>query len=337
MRFVLTFALLFLSEMVRSEPIGLVLSGGGAKGAYEIGVWKALCEAHLDSQIVAMSGSSVGAINAALFASVRDQSKCERLWRQSVGEAFDYNRNVLQRSLQTVVNQVGEKLAEFKQDGDGAELSRQDAVRVATSVFLESASNVAETVVAATTGTNVVAGVLDSDRVRSVLINAIPDGVFVNAPSVYAVALNKKTNVRKDFLLNGLERAQVVDRLLASAAMPLAFDTVDVEGEKFMDGGYELMGGDNVPVMTIVKNHSEIKTIVVVYLRSAGKGLRRITKEDFPGIRFVEVIPSENIGGFFGMFNASKSKTDALISLGYRDAKSVLIEARGRLSNTKEE
>jgi NTE family protein len=48
--------------------IGLVFSGGGGKGAYEIGVWKAFKEYGIDKYVCAVSGTSVGALNAALFA-----------------------------------------------------------------------------------------------------------------------------------------------------------------------------------------------------------------------------------------------------------------------------
>ena len=44
---------------------GLVLAGGGTKGAYEVGAWKALKE--LDVEITAIVGTSIGAINGALF------------------------------------------------------------------------------------------------------------------------------------------------------------------------------------------------------------------------------------------------------------------------------
>lgn len=44
---------------------GLVLGGGGAKGGYEIGVWRALRE--LNINIVAVAGASVGALNGALI------------------------------------------------------------------------------------------------------------------------------------------------------------------------------------------------------------------------------------------------------------------------------
>jgi NTE family protein len=44
---------------------GVVLSGGGAKGGYEIGVWKALKE--LNISIEAVTGTSVGALNGAII------------------------------------------------------------------------------------------------------------------------------------------------------------------------------------------------------------------------------------------------------------------------------
>ena len=44
---------------------GLVLAGGGTKGAYEVGAWKALKE--LNVNIEAIVGTSIGAINGALF------------------------------------------------------------------------------------------------------------------------------------------------------------------------------------------------------------------------------------------------------------------------------
>ena len=43
----------------------LVLAGGGSRGAYQIGVWKALRELGIDFDIV--TGSSVGALNGALM------------------------------------------------------------------------------------------------------------------------------------------------------------------------------------------------------------------------------------------------------------------------------
>ena len=47
--------------------IGLVLAGGGSRGAYQIGVWKALIELEIAKNIVAVSGTSIGALNAVMF------------------------------------------------------------------------------------------------------------------------------------------------------------------------------------------------------------------------------------------------------------------------------
>lgn len=47
------------------QSYGIVLGGGGAKGGYEIGVWKALKE--LNIPICAVAGTSVGALNGALI------------------------------------------------------------------------------------------------------------------------------------------------------------------------------------------------------------------------------------------------------------------------------
>lgn len=61
----------------RQLEYALVLSGGGARGAYQIGVWKAMRE--LGLKINAVSGTSVGSINAAFVAS-DDFERCYKIW-----------------------------------------------------------------------------------------------------------------------------------------------------------------------------------------------------------------------------------------------------------------
>ena len=60
---------------------GIVLSGGGTKGAYEIGVWRALRELSVDYQIV--TGTSIGSINGAMMA-MGDYEQAEQVWRNMV-------------------------------------------------------------------------------------------------------------------------------------------------------------------------------------------------------------------------------------------------------------
>ena len=62
---------------MNNAQLGLVLSGGGGKGAYEIGVWKALEERGIRPRCV--SGTSIGAINGALYLQ-RDINLAEQMW-----------------------------------------------------------------------------------------------------------------------------------------------------------------------------------------------------------------------------------------------------------------
>ena len=60
------------------SKLGLVLSGGGSKGAYEIGVYKALKKLHKNIDIV--TGTSIGAING-LFIVQKDLRGALKLWK----------------------------------------------------------------------------------------------------------------------------------------------------------------------------------------------------------------------------------------------------------------
>ena len=53
--------------MKKKQKIGLVLGGGGGKGAYQIGVWKALKEYKVDKYINYLSATSIGSLNSLLF------------------------------------------------------------------------------------------------------------------------------------------------------------------------------------------------------------------------------------------------------------------------------
>lgn len=61
----------------------LALAGGGTRGAFEAGVWRALCE--LGIEISAIAGTSIGAVNGAMFASGKD---AEALWKNIKAQDF---------------------------------------------------------------------------------------------------------------------------------------------------------------------------------------------------------------------------------------------------------
>lgn len=76
------------------QKFALVLGGGGAKGSYEIGVWKALRELHI--KFNAVSGSSVGALNGS-FVVQNDYNKALDLWNTvSIRDIVDIPETLIQ-------------------------------------------------------------------------------------------------------------------------------------------------------------------------------------------------------------------------------------------------
>ncbi len=55
-----------MNKIDKSKEYGIVFTGGGMKGCYEIGAWKAFNE--IGVKVKAIAGTSIGAINGALFA-----------------------------------------------------------------------------------------------------------------------------------------------------------------------------------------------------------------------------------------------------------------------------
>ena len=77
------------------EDVGLVLSGGGGKGAYQIGVMRALAEEGQLDKVAAVAGTSIGAVNAVLYAG-GDFDKAYQTWDDiDMGVLFDFDPAML--------------------------------------------------------------------------------------------------------------------------------------------------------------------------------------------------------------------------------------------------
>lgn len=103
-----------------TKEYGLVLEGGGAKGAYQIGAWKALKETGV--KIKGVSGTSVGALNGALIC-MDDLERAENLWAnisysqiinvddELMGRLFDKSQmkpEFLRETLKEIFRMLGE-------------------------------------------------------------------------------------------------------------------------------------------------------------------------------------------------------------------------------------
>ena len=93
-----------------SVHTAIVLQGGGALGAYEYGVLRALYEQRPGFKPVAVAGISIGAITAAVLGGARSDpvSTLDRLWREKLTVSpplpFDWLPSHIDRSLAVLGN-----------------------------------------------------------------------------------------------------------------------------------------------------------------------------------------------------------------------------------------
>lgn len=77
--------------------IGLVLAGGGGKGAYQIGVWKYLREIGLSEKISVISGTSVGGLNGVLL-SLCNFNTAEKIWTSEIEDCILDSKSKTQKT-----------------------------------------------------------------------------------------------------------------------------------------------------------------------------------------------------------------------------------------------
>ena len=318
------FVLVFGLE-VSAAQIGLVLLGGGAKGAYEVGVWQALQAAGLASNVTAISGTSVGALNAALFAT--NPELAEKLWLEKVADIFSINTNRVGESIQKTLNDASNAV-------DFAEKTGENWKGVA-SFLLNSLVRVADDYVRMKTSRESRVGYIDSSKLATALDETLPRTWHREWPVVYATAVEKGGGgTSKTWRLNGEPHERRVLMLRASAAIPFGFDSVSIDGKSYVDGGWEDEGGDSTPLRPILDNHPDVKTVIVVYLKcekDIDANRRRENKKaaDDKGVCLVEIIPTD--GKLFGirdLIDTSSENARARIVLGYKDTQAVLEKKR---------
>lgn len=307
-----------LAVEMHAAPVGVVLSGGGAMGAYEVGVWQALQASGLSSNVTAISGSSVGAINAALFATKPESA--ERVWFENMGSVFTVSPNRVGGIVQKLLDDASKAMDFADQTGKEwagwADFANSTMSRVwKLSEDMDSDKPCP--------------GIIDSSKLADALDNTLPREWPATAPAVYATAVEKGAcDASATWHLNAQSHDRRVLMLRASAAIPFGFDTVMIDGKPYVDGGYENRGGDNAPIGPILRNHPDIKTVVAVYLiDDENRRAKNRADATANGVRLVEIAPTEKISGLLsvgGVFDTRPKTAKRLIELGRRDAEAVL-------------
>ena len=170
-----------IASVAAPEPLALVLSGGGAKGAYEVGVWQELQAAGVASRVTAISGTSVGAINAALFATRPEAA--ESLWLENMEDVFTLNTNRVGESLQKTVDDASHAVSVAEETGE----DWKGVASFVLSTLLRAAGDYVEI----TQSDAPREGYIDSSKLAAALDGALPTNWPAGTPAVYATAFDK--------------------------------------------------------------------------------------------------------------------------------------------------
>lgn len=183
-----------------TREYGIILEGGGAKGAYQIGAWKALREAGI--RIKGIAGASVGSLNGALIC-MDDLEKAEEIWKN-----IEYSR----------VMDVSDETIKALKRKDFKALNMQEILNSGVQFIKDGGFDV-------TPLKNLIAEVVgDESRIRESDRELFAVTYSVSEHRELAV------DVRKG------EEGSVKDMLLASAYF-MAFKNEKLGGKRYRDGG----------------------------------------------------------------------------------------------------
>ena len=267
--------------------IGLVLAGGGGKGAYEAGVIAALWDLGLVKNICGVSGTSIGTVNTLLFC-MEDRHLIEESWRSLQYSQFITLKEMLGiTKIPAVVKSWIEKKGSVVFEGEedyNTGLISQRGIRE----FIEK--------------------YIDMQKVKDTSID------------LYGCAFNVDKQEPTYFHLNDYNGEEVVDICIASCAIPDILNPITIDGEAYVDGGFQSIfeldyKGDNVPIAPLLNHDCDM--LLVVHLDY----LEKVKPENYPHHAIIEIFPSVplEIANGFGTLNIFKDTIEKLIDLGYRD------------------
>jgi NTE family protein len=307
----------------RRRPAGLVLAGGGAKGAYHAGALQYLAEQ--DTQIVAVAGTSVGALNGALVAAaptLHDAArKVRQVWQETAAETGppahgggDLLTEGLGARLRNLPGRLaGPMLRPGYLDTLIETHLEPDALRDGLPLFIGVFRS----------GEPVMPSLNPFDYLEQQDWDGPARGLPGTRLGVLADLLLSKTGARESawLLANNLPKKRMFSAILASAAIPVVMPPRNVAGTAMRDGG--VLGGGNVPVGSL---EGRISRVIAVHLDA----LPLFHAGRFSEMDVIEVIPGGPLApdGLLGAASASldlsPARVEALFDLGYADAQRTL-------------
>lgn len=286
------------------KGFGLVFSGGGGKGAYEIGVWKYLYEVGLDNYVKAVSGTSVGALNAALFTGA-SYEQAENMWLGINQSKILSPKKISSEDIAKWLVNNGLNIASAVTMG----------VSKAASAGILTVSKIAQMVLTKTKGDYLFSREGLSEMIKS-SINM--DMLQNNEIPCFVTCVNCQGLKTERFKLNDHTSDEIMSMLLATSAIPIVFPNEVFNGKKYCDGGIPIIG-DNTPIQPVYD--TGVENIIVVHLNRE----MVIDKTKFPNANIIEIVPSIDLGSAInGTLDFSSAGAEQRISAGYEDAKKIL-------------
>jgi NTE family protein len=280
---------------------GLVLSGGGARGAFQVGVLERLLQdPDFGPGPVAISGTSAGGINAALLASGKSPAEMRAFWRDVASDPpVVVNAGLFEDAVRTFADLMAQDSLDVFGGGPALRRLMQraqnhvpprlgSALAFLTEYLLTSRFDLVARFLAGLRHS----ALADTSRLRERLVDAL-GGETVREHEMHCAinTVDVRTGrvVRYVTAATPLTRepdyhivpAITVDMVLASASIPLLFPPVAVGDNLLWDGGLLV----NTPLAPVVAlGAEEIVTVLVTHapgvpspkpLRSLGDAVER--------------------------------------------------------------
>lgn len=274
-----------------TKEYGIVLEGGGAKGAYQVGVWRAFREAGL--KIKGVSGASVGALNGALMCQ-DTLTLAEKLWGSiSYGKVISGNEQLMETLFSKRSPAFTAKELLSLSGGEFKYLFSE-----AVKLFEQKGFDV-------------------TPLKKLIEKNIDPKKIKASKRELYVVTFSLDDKKELTIDVRDLPEDKICDMLLASAYFP-AFRKERLNGKKFLDGGVL----NNVPTDVLIKKGYRD----IIEIRIYGLGFERPLKVP-RGTNIYTVSPCEDLGG---TLEFDKRQSAENMKLGYFDGLRLLYGLCGK-------
>nr|WP_315260687.1 patatin-like phospholipase family protein [uncultured Duganella sp.] len=310
-----------LPTQTQQRRVGLVLSGGGAKGAYQVGVLKALVENRIE--VHAVAGASIGALNAAVLASspsvAAGAERLEEVWNALA------RTPPLQHNLPGYLHLL---LAAGMSVASGPFSSMLAKAASSVGTLLAGLDNNKQGLLSSEPLYNLMEKYFSSDAIRTGLPLYVSvyrsAGGLRDIANVTLAEFGLRDTAPSQFLhIQSLPPADQKEVLLASAALPVLFTAGKVNGNRYADGG---MGGwsrsqGNTPVTPLLE--AGITDLIVTHLSDGSLWSRH----NFPEANILEIRPKtplERDGGHSDLLGFQADKIASWIEQGYTDTQAAV-------------